>query len=112
MDKVDLPSSVYQPYEENYGLWPDDISPNALYMTEAEERPYPDDMDFNAYGDPLLMSDFSGSAATWNEPQFSFTQDLTGIQPVQDETRRHVANLVCRSSGADVMAGCMRRMPK
>jgi hypothetical protein len=94
MDTIDLPSSVYQPCEQDYGFWPDGIFPDIQAKTDTEQQPYLDCMDFSAYSDPLPISDLDGSATAWNEPQFPFAQDMVGTQPVQDEMRRHVISLV------------------
>jgi hypothetical protein len=94
MDTIDLPSSVYQPYEEDYGFWSDGILPNVQVKKDTERQLFPNGMDFSAYSDPLPMSDFSGSGPIWDEPQLPFTEEVMGTQLVQDEMRRHVASLV------------------
>ena len=94
MDAIDLPSSVYQPSEQDYGFWSDNIFSVAQAEGEIERQsvgsyiPFSDGLDLSAYDEPQLLSDFSGSAATWDGTPMSVAYDRTAIQSAQDEACR------------------------
>lgn len=94
MNAIDLPSSVYQPSEQDYGFWSDNIFPVAPAEGEIEQQsvesyiPFSDGLDLSAYDEPQLLSDFSGSAAAWDGMPMSVAYDVTGIQSAQDEACR------------------------
>jgi hypothetical protein len=94
MDAIDLPSSVYQASEQDYGVWSDNMFPVAQAEGGTEQQsaesyiPFSDGLDLSAYNEPQLLSDFSGSAATWNDMPTSVAYDMSGIQSAQDEACR------------------------
>lgn len=85
MNPIDLPSSVYQPGEQDYVFWPDETFPVTQVQAAADVNEYiplSDSMDFGAYNDSHLMSDFNDPIANWDG------QTMTGTQSAQEETCR------------------------
>jgi hypothetical protein len=92
MNAIDLPSSIYPPSEQDYGFLSDNMFPQADGEIEQQSvgsyRPFSDGLDLSAYDESQLLSDFSGSAATWDGTPMSVAYDMSGIQSAQDESCR------------------------
>lgn len=94
MNSIDLPSSVYQPGEQDYGFWPDETFPATQVQATTEQQDmnsyisFPDSLDFGAYNESHLMSDFSDPIADWDGQTMAMAHDVTGIQSAQEETCR------------------------
>jgi hypothetical protein len=94
MNAVDPPSSIYPPREQDYGFLSDNMFPMAQDDGEIEQQslksyiPFSDGLDLSAYDESQLLSDFSGSAATWDGTPVSAAYDMSGIHSAQDEACR------------------------
>jgi hypothetical protein len=94
MNAIDLPSSIYPPSEQDYGFLSDNMFPMAQADGEIEQQsvgsyiPFSDGLDLSTYDESQLLSDFSGSAATWDGTPMSVAYDMSGIQSAQDEACR------------------------
>lgn len=96
MDAINLsslPNSVYLPSEQDYGLWPD--SALSMAQTDAETgqqresyMSFSDGLDFSICDDMPLMSDLSGSSASWDALPGPVAYDAAEAQPAQDERHR------------------------
>lgn len=97
MDAINLsslPSSVYLPNEQDYGLWSDGAFPSAQTESETGQpsvesyMSFSDGLDFSAYDDTPLMSDLSGSSACWDGPLGPVAYNVAETQPTQNHTCR------------------------
>jgi len=94
MNGIDLPSSIYPPSEQDYGFLSDNMFSMAQADGETEQQsmgsyiPFSDGLNLSAYDESQLLSDFSGSAATWDGTPMSVAYDMSGIQSAQDEACR------------------------
>lgn len=94
MNAIDLPSSVYQTGEQNYGLWPDDTFPPRQLETTTKQQDtnsyisFSDSLDFGPYNESYLMSDFSEPVTAWDEQTMPISHQVTGIQSVREEMHR------------------------
>jgi hypothetical protein len=94
MNSIDLPSSVYQPGEQDYGFWPDEMFPTSQVQATTEQQdvdsyiPFSDSLDFSTYNESNFMSDFSDPIAKWDGQTMPIAHDVTGIQSAQEETCR------------------------
>jgi hypothetical protein len=94
MNSIDFPSSVYQSGEQDYGFWPDEILPATQIQATTEQEdvdsyiPFPDSLDFGAYNESHLMSDFGDPIANWDGQTMPIAHDVAGMQSAQEETCR------------------------
>lgn len=99
MDAINLPSlpsSVYLPNEQDYGLWPDSAFPSAQTESETGQQSvqsymsFSDGFDFSTYDETPLMSDLSGSSASWDGLPGPVAYDVAETRPnvTQDDTYR------------------------
>jgi hypothetical protein len=94
MNSIDLPSSVYQPGEQDYRFWPDEMFPTTQVQATTEQQdvdsyvPFSDSLDLSAYNESHFMSDFSDPIANWDGQTMPIAHDVTGMQSAQEETCR------------------------
>lgn len=92
MDSTDLPSSIYQSGEQDYGFWPDEMFPATQIQATTEQQdldsyiPFPDSLGLGTYNESFLTSELSDPIADWNGQTMPIAHGVTGTRSGQEET--------------------------